>query len=93
MGRLLNEKETDYAKIWARLMESFGNSRLMLQNNGLISRHGGVKVLVHLSSICIYLVRQAQMHGKINSYNFWKGKLSIKMHKDGPSKAIGHITA
>ena len=39
-----------------------------------------------------YLVRRAQKHRKIDSYNFWKGKLSIKMHKDGPSKAIGHIT-
>ena len=38
-----------------------------------------------------YLVRQVQKNGKINSYNFWKGKPSIKMHKDGQSKAIGNI--
>ena len=40
---LVNEKETDYAKIWVLLMESFGNSRLLLQNKlGTLDKNGGL---------------------------------------------------
>ena len=40
---LLNEKETDYSKIWARLMGSFGNSRLLLQNKlGTFDKNSGL---------------------------------------------------
>ena len=39
----LVEKETDYASIWKRLLESFGNPRLLLQNKlGKLEKFGGL---------------------------------------------------
>ena len=40
---ILVEKETEYHKIWERLLESFGNSRLLLQNKlGTLDKIGGL---------------------------------------------------
>ena len=44
-GQALNliEKETDYDKIWARLKDSFGNSKLLLQNKlSSLDKMGGL---------------------------------------------------
>ena len=40
---ILVEKETDYSKIWKRLLETFGNARLLLQNKlGALDKIGGL---------------------------------------------------
>ena len=40
---ILVEKETEYSKIWERLLESFGNTRLLLQNKlGTLDKVGGL---------------------------------------------------
>ena len=40
---VLVEKETDYSNIWAHLLESFGNARLLLQNKlGALDKIGGL---------------------------------------------------
>ena len=55
----LVEKEDDYNKIWERLKESYGNTRLMLQNKlgvldkigGLSSVKGDEKIVTALASL------------------------------------------
>ena len=40
---VLVEKETEYSKIWDRLLEAFGNARLLLQNKlGALDKMGGL---------------------------------------------------
>ena len=56
----------------------------------------GVEIFIN-ESLCppmqflAFKVRQAKRNNKIVSYNLWKGRLSLKLVKDGPDTKIQHI--
>ena len=80
---LLNEKETDYAKIWARLMESFGNSRLLLQNKlGTLDKNGGlwkVKGNERIGNAIAGLINSMTDLSALASDNYTKGLVWRKL--------------
>ena len=89
----LVEKETDYAKIWERLKESYGNTRLMLQNKvGVLDKIGGlwhvkgdekiVLALASLTNAMSDLSSLAEKHG-LEGQLYEGGALEKVMHLIG----------
>ena len=86
--RFTNRKRADSALHNKMKLKDIDRAKYGLDNNTSLFIN---ESLCPPMQFLAYKVRQAKRGNKIVSYNLWKGKLSLKLVKDGPDTKIQHI--